>query len=504
MKVLRELIRIVNPGKLRYAQLVGQQNNSSNNADELYRLIHQSKIETDEDIANHFFSAHSRKRRYTRNLKNRLRRRLMNALFLIEPDEKSSDVQKAYFQCYRNMAGIHILSGMGALRTFIPFADRTIKKAQLYGFTEIVLSLSRLLRRYYGEIVGDLKKYSRYANIAQQYAAILYAENLGEHYNTRVLLNFSNSRAAQTHLAEEIQTYIDQMKVYRDRHKSYQLNLSYYRLCVTKFQIIAAHQEVVKNCNEAIAYFESLERETPIAAQFFFLFQSIPSYIHLKKYDQSITAIEKCLSMVGANTYNYYAILFYQIFVSFHSGRYDLAIKVLDSVPESRDIPTDNLREQWLIAEAYVHFFTDRPFKLARFLNQVPIFEQDKRGNNINILILQTLFLLRDQRFSAIIDRMESLKQYVHRYLRKDETYRSSCFIKMLLQLPTADFHRVAVERKVQPLLKRLQQVPLNLAHQSGELEIVPYEMLWERVVALLDDKFHKVRKPSNLYRSKK
>jgi hypothetical protein len=75
---------------------------------------------------------------------------------------------------------------------------------------------------------------------------------------------------------------------------------------------------------------------------------------------------------------------------------------------------------------------------------------------------------------------MEAIEKYTSRYLVKDDTYRSSCFIKMLLQIPAAGFHRVATLRKAEKFAKLLQKAPLDYANQSHDVEIVPYEQLWE------------------------
>ena len=86
---------------------------------------------------------------------------------------------------------------------------------------------------------------------------------------------------------------------------------------------------------------------------------------------------------------------------------------------------------------------------------------------------------------------MESLNVYTHRYLRKDDTFRSNCFIKMLLALPAAGFHKKGVLRKARKYWDKLQSVPISVANQNTELEIVPYEVLWEFVIESLDERFH-------------
>ncbi len=142
------------------------------------------------------------------------------------------------------------------------------------------------------------------------------------------------------------------------------------------------------------------------------------------------------------------------------------------------------------LVDIYQHKGPEK-FRIKKFLNEVPTYSKDKRGNNITILILHILLLLQQRKYGEIIDRVESLKTYSHRYLRQDDTFRSNCFIKMLLQLPAASFHKKGVIRKAKKYWEKLQSVPLKKANQSVELEIIPYETLWEFVLNSLDNKFH-------------
>ena len=103
---------------------------------------------------------------------------------------------------------------------------------------------------------------------------------------------------------------------------------------------------------------------------------------------------------------------------------------------------------------------------------------------NINILILQIIFLVMNKKYSTIIDRIDALKRYTTRYLKKNDTFRSNCFIKMLVLLPEAHFHPIRMEARTKELFKKLQTVPPDV---TGDVEVVPYETLWECVLELLD-----------------
>ena len=61
----------------------------------------------------------------------------------------------------------------------------------------------------------------------------------------------------------------------------------------------------------------------------------------------------------------------------------------------------------------------------------------------------------------------------------------------MLIIIPKSNFHKQAIIRKTKQLRRKLESVPIEVAKQSNEVEIVPYEILWELVLDSLDNKFY-------------
>jgi hypothetical protein len=119
-------------------------------------------------------------------------------------------------------------------------------------------------------------------------------------------------------------------------------------------------------------------------------------------------------------------------------------------------------------------------FKLGKFLNTTPVFSKDKRGINVSILLMHIAFLLQRKDYNAIIDRIDSLNQYAYRYLRKDDSFRSNCMIKMVIQMAKADFNPIRTARYTADLRKQLGHVTLAGSGENIEVEIIPFEVLWE------------------------
>jgi hypothetical protein len=154
------------------------------------------------------------------------------------------------------------------------------------------------------------------------------------------------------------------------------------------------------------------------------------------------------------------------------------------------------IQESWRIYEAYTQFLVKtgdvtadgdtKKYKAARFLNEVPKFSKDKRGANVPILFARILHAIADGKQDHLVDSTEALAKYTSRYLRDDNQLRSNCFINMLMQVPEGNMHPEAVARKAQKFVDRLKETSVQIADQPFELEIIPYEKLWEIVLSLL------------------
>lgn len=138
-----------------------------------------------------------------------------------------------------------------------------------------------------------------------------------------------------------------------------------------------------------------------------------------------------------------------------------------------------------------VHAVTNpSKYKQGKFLNSIPVYSKDKRDLNVSSLIIQIVFVIVKKDYDQAIDRIEAIEKYCSRYLRKDENFRSNCFIKALLQVPISGFHKAGVERRAKKYIGQLSDVPLEMSNQPYEVEIIPYEDLWQIIMDSLGVKF--------------
>ncbi len=503
MEDLKALVDVISRNKIKNIELIGM---GQAQHQVLYNELASGNLQSEAEAENFFFPNSANKTYYFQRLKKKLNDRLINTLFFIDTNQPNfTDYQKAYYTCYKAATATKILLGKHARSPAINLAEKTIKHAIKFEFTDIILQLSKDLRFHYGTIAGNRKKYKFYNELVKTYTDLLNAELVAEEYYTQVMINFIHSNATKPEIIELTEDYSKELRTLGKDINSYWYNLIYYNINALSHELANDYTKTIEACDEALRFFDQKKHIATNNAKCLFLLRIIGAQLYLKRFDVIESYIEKCKSLIPAGSVNWFLTFHYQMIYMYHSRQFPRALETYERVISStkKKFPSKQISEHWRIHEAFIQYFHligksvlkkttgNRKFRVSKFLNEVPSFAKDKRGNNITVIILQILFLLQQKKYGAIIDKMESLQAYTHRYLREDDTFRSNCFIKMLLCLPAASFHKKAVLRKADKYWKKLQSKPIEKANQSAELEIVPYEMLWEFVLEGLDEKWH-------------
>jgi hypothetical protein len=498
---LVSLAKVVTPNKIKQIEVPGKAEESTSLADQLYRGL-QSDEYANEEAASHAFYGDSRYRKhYFNRLKRKLREKLISALFLIDLSQPDfSDYQRAYYSCYRYASAVQILIGGYSRKAAISLAKMTIRRATKYEFSDIILQMAKILRFHFGAMEGEARQFEHFDQLIRQYQPIYQAELDLEGKYTELVMYFNSPTPEQQEFQAKARTYAKIAEQLLAAHNGYKLYLYGYSIITIQHQIIYDHKALLQSCDRAIAYFQSRRDRTSSVALFSFSFKKIPSLIALGSFTKADREIQYCLSLTQKGKNNYFKVQEYAILLHFHSRQYQRALDVLVTVCNTDEfnwIPEQSL-EAWRIYDAYLHLFFEigfisqrpspnRRFRLRRLLNNVPRYSRDKRRANVTILTIHVLFLLQQKKYSEIIDRMEALKTYTHRYLRKDSDFRRNCFLKMLHKIPACNFNREAVVRRTLQLRKRMNEMPLRDTHQNLESETVPFDHLWEIALGLLD-----------------
>ncbi|HLF63623.1 MAG TPA: hypothetical protein VI603_07715 [Saprospiraceae bacterium] len=374
-----------------------------------------------------------------------------------------------------------------------------IKTTKKYEYTDLTLLLSRDLYDYFSVIDYHPVKTRKYRKLMNDMRNLYNAELEANEYNAELRAVFSESRGTlRGKLLSKTEAYVEKVKPFLDLpYRSYQLLVSIYLIYAIRYELTRDYNKLIEVCDSAIDEFQN-RRVRRKAILIYFSVYKMTCFIQLGRYIEAEEIAEYHFQAMTHGSINWFVLKAYYMISKLYSHDYQRAFEIQREVIMCNTYqkqPSARL-QTWAVYEAHIEFLiaigkiqTDQPskFRLNKFLNEIPLYTKDKKGLNIAILIIHVLFLLQQRKYAQIIDREDALKQYCYRYLRKDDTFRSHCFIRMLLQMPRADFNRMRTERYAEPFLNKLRSVPLMVSEQSIEVEVIPYEDLWEMTVELLD-----------------
>lgn len=499
MKLLQELVNVVDRNKVRSINIIGDESfTADTNLNKLYAGILSGEIITEEDALDSI--GLQRKTKRFQNLKSELKQRLINTLFFIDVNKPGfTDLSQAYYTCCRRWVAVKIMIGRGAFNNGVSMAKKLFRITQEYEFTEISLDIARMLSSQYGFRYGDRERFEYYNDLYDHLAACFHAENILERHFSNLAMYHMHKESrekfveASKELAQEILPYLEKFSTYR------------IHLCGRSALIWSAlnsfeYQKTIELCDSGISFFRSKPyvANTPLGM---FLHYKMLCHTQLKEFVAGRETAELAKQYYEEGTQNYFKFQESLLLLEMHTRHYLEAYQIYDYVTGLKKFAKMDSRakETWLLYGAFLEYLItigifDRPaglkdngvFRLNRFLNEVPIFNGEKRRRNIPVLVLQTLFLIQRDRYAAAADRIEAVEKYCSRYLKKDHSFRSNCFIKMLLQIPQTAFHVEGVKRKVERYYKQLLDNPLEMTTQSWEVEIIPYEELWEFALSSL------------------
>lgn len=469
--------------------------------------IRKREVKTDEEAAFLIYGEEKISGKY-RSLKTELKKRLLNIVLSIN-SKKQIKRDQVYYQCYKEWAACRILLEKSARYTAVRLANKIFKKAIKFDFFELTISIALVLRNHYA--LRDKNK-EKFLFFDQQYEYYRLQENYNnlahKYYMLLILEHTQNSVTPNSKIKEDAKRYTQELSSLKEDANSIKFHYHLFQIQLLGEIGVFDYQSAKKICAQAINYFKrnNIEYDSGIRN---LLLNKLVCHIQLKEFNLGTTIVTECQKYISVGTFQWFKTNESFFLFWFHAGDYHKAYRIYREVTtHSRFTFFKSIHETWSLYKTYLHFLyqfrkidldeDDNNFskiRLGKFLNNVPIFSKDKHGMNIPVLIIQMAFLISLRRYDAATERIDSLKQYCNRYLKvNNPNFRCHCFIKMLLQIPISGFHRAGVERRAERYLKKLYSIKINFYNQAHEVEVLPFEIMWQFIVISLQNRFSKTK----------
>jgi hypothetical protein len=501
MKNLQALYRVMGSGKI----CVDLNTARGKKIDRLFTYLKEADDPDDDEAAGYLYGK-GRLKSYPpyKQVKHYLKYELINAATAITPGEKVSESDRigtALF-CNRLLSMGSILMYKGATKIAVELLEQAFDIADRFNIVVQASESSSELMRLYSQNLHDRKKFLYYKEQADRYQHLRHAIFLVEKELTTVRnmvqLNEDNEKI-HAYAAEQSERYQHLLTDFED----VRIYAAFYYMKITGLFAGYEYQLAAAASQAAIDFFDTHGLGRSQQSQ---VFRStlITSYVQLGAYEKGSQLLNATMEMVSRNGMNYYKMIEHGMLLSMRTGHYQAAYEWFSRVDQNamQETLSASYAEFFQLYRGYLYFLgmLDRVdinpedhnfqnFRIGRFMNETVNYSKDKRTMNVHLLIIQMLSFTVQQQYGKAIDRVEAIQKYCGRHLRRNDAYRSNCFLKMLLELPLNGFHRAAVERKAEKWQKKMAEVPFDIVSQSHEMEIIPYEVLWELVVESLEYK---------------
>jgi hypothetical protein len=494
MEFFKEIVSIVNKNAIKRKDsmysLTGK--GKSNPYLRLFRALHIGKVKNDAEAAS-FLNFKKQDSNY-RMFKSRFSAKLLNMLFFVDFKGKDGSVNSmAFFKCSRNVSNIKTLLLLGGRMAAIQLLLKTIKISIDFEFTETTIYCARMLKSIYA-LNGNNRQFEKYLIILKKHTAILAAEDEAIEFLDRMYLLFAKSSELKRHEGKKALDNATVVEKSAKKHKTKFLALNACRLSGMGYQVLENYQgalEAWKRMENLYLTGNKFDNRLRLGEA---NLNKLSCYLSLHDFENGEACVIKCRAYFKKGNNNWFTFMEYYFVLSMHSGKYEQGAEIIKETMSEPKFPhiAPHMQDKWKIYLAYNEAIKKlaggnwesafkENFKFSKFINEIITYSTDKRGYNISIQVVRVIWYLANNDYQSIIKMMDSLRRYELRYLRKNASYRSDVFVKMLIALYDADFEPMAAIDKTHGLLKLLTKVK-----KVDDMEILPYQDLWQLILGHL------------------
>lgn len=494
MEDLKRLVRIISKRKQRQYPLLELKSINENSSKEniFFRYIKKGIVNTDDDASKLIYGTKSDDDRF-RMLKSRLKQKLLNHVFFLDFTDNNQKVSNQYEQeCIQQLHQAKMLLYTGENKIARSLVLKALTTAERCEFTKYIISSLEDLTKIYSdncqphlfdEVTMKLKE-----------ARALYAkeEEAREHYYYIKMMVVKSVNSRKKNL-ENAAKSIDMLEKLWKETKSfnvfeclYQLTLLYKELNGDFTGIISFLQEIeLGKFNRYSLNRYRLEKNHIVQSKAF-------AYLRAWEFEKGIAYLEDKFNFFDDSSSEWFSLYETYFLLTVYDKKYNVSLDIVDRVFNNKTFESqlDDEKEKWKLFNAYLQLVSSGDFYLKSFSNinmleVIPEYHKDKEGFNAAIIILQFLYFIKQRQLDELTERRDELKGYMANHFKENFSYRSRTMYKLLNIVVENKLDLKMIQTKTRYLIKKLNENQI-VGNAYTELEIIPYEHLWNLVLNTL------------------
>lgn len=438
--------------------------------------------------------------------KTRLFNRLSNLVTLIDPNNfQWEPYKKAYFNAHKQLMIARFLAITRFMKASVYSAKKGLSLARKYEFYDLYTNLTAFLANAYADR-GDRKAYRSYKNA--YWSGLAYYKGEQEAifaYQDWAVYFFTHSKFDKA-MQNQMMANIEHLEKILEDTPTFLVRLYLVRLKSIYYELTYRFSNVIELWEDFHAHVMHHSKFRLKIQEFESALKKMAACLNNKNYDKGTLYAWQAKNLFPPGQLNWFIFHEYWFLLLVHKQDFVQANQILETIlnhPYYKHLP-DAFKEKWVLMNGYMAFVIEsywdpefshrfsenrKQFRINKFMNQFPEGSRDKSGINTMVLILKFLFFLNRNDFQSLISLHEPFKAYYYRYLRHvTEKRKLAKFVNMLNKVLKHNFDPEKTAKATQKDFQLLTQTRLFYEGGYEDLEILPFEEIWEWILGRLQE----------------
>ena len=425
-------------------------------------------------------------------LKSALRERLVALLLDFNNRlEQNSDLQWVYAECHKQWLSVRLLTGENAHGLALVLASTLLRIAEKFDFTRLCMDIALYLRVQYCLRQRDDAQCREAERRYRYFRQVYDAEYQAEKNYTALAALMTDARSARPEAQLESRAFLAATQRAMRRFKTANLHLYGSLIGIMTHMSANDYQKALRFCEKAIQFFSHRPYTSSEPLQVFY-YQKLLCCIHLKQYQAGKKAAMECLKVSEAGDFNWFKFRELYLLLLLHTRHYAEAAGLLNETLAQPDFAylADHTAEPWRLYEWYVRLESGggQEASMQAFLHSPWVLSTGKTGLDSARLAVRILLCVRQGAAGAVTAQADAIEAYCTQFLKGKNTRRSALFLRAAVQILKNGRPRKRALQQRASFLKKLQAIPMQLANQTLELEVLPYDDMFEMLLKALPD----------------
>jgi len=471
--------------------LLNQQDENSLET-KLFNFIKQGTITSDEDAASALYGDQKLTANY-RMLKSRMRKKLFNQLYYLEfPADKYSLTNAESIKVESALLKARVLITANEYKLADKLIAQAIDAAKASQLTSCMVRALELRLVIHSTVINK-KPYQETYEELQSHYHIEAQERAATGLFQRAHLELGASVSIRNAYMPQVPEVLEKLQALWLNTKSTMIYNAFHVLSIFYLEL----QGDFKAISDLITHAEQLLAKGEVNSSWFNhkynSFIRVYALLRTRQYESGLKLAKDYIQQFEPNTINWFAFMENYLLLALHAGRYSLAGELLHKSLENpfyHEIQQP-AKERWELYRRYLLLISsllprslqvELPKKVFVELIALP---KDKVGYNLSLLVLDIIKSFSSRNIDDYESQAERIKKYTAKHLRGEKAERARLFLRLLLLAMKKELDFIQTKEAGKHMYEKLCQTPPP-GDAYAEVEIVPYEQLWEAVLIVL------------------